>query len=559
MKFSFFCLIVSLFVTSNSAFDADRQQLVDYIVEDLFMATHRVPGAGVSVVRNGTVLMSKGYGMRNISARLASDGNTLFSIGSISKSFVAVLVVKTLNELHPNQGAGVLDIPIAQLIPPTVNFTLSDRYRAEHATFRDILSHRTCLMNGAFELIVGTLPSASEYAYRSRYLPQDCDFRSGFVYNSNMISLAGEIIAAIAGTTLQNMIVSLARDLGMANTTYIDLNGSYESHPGMSQPYILKNGTIVAFDTFQVRKIHMGVGTGGVLSTSNDMAKYMNFHLNNGRVGDRQIVPENVMRWLYSTSNAFDFQGGRTEDDSMVYGNLGAALGLFSGLYDGWSVIFHDGYWPPYHCEMRLFPATQIGVFICVNGPGLIIDYPMHENVILNIFELARGTNISLAELLSKKVNIAKPNIEHQLFKEHKTNRAATALHHSQIRSRVEPADVLGVYGHPINGDLSIRYAPGTGNTTLQLYLSEWTFGRLQPFTGSNTTFSIEWDTTIMDHFYSYPWAVPNFWIDFGIVDTALLRLGELDLYGEFEFVKNATLDTFPSIPWTPGSCGPEL
>ena len=72
-------------MASSSGFDAERQELVDYIVEDLFMATHRIPGAGVSVVRNGTVLMSKGYGMRNISAGLASDGDTLFSIGSISK------------------------------------------------------------------------------------------------------------------------------------------------------------------------------------------------------------------------------------------------------------------------------------------------------------------------------------------------------------------------------------------------------------------------------------------------------------------------------------------
>lgn len=78
----------------------------------------------------------------------------------------------------------------------------------------------------------------------------------------------------------------------MANTTYIDRNGAYESHPGMSQPYILRNGTLVEFDILQVRRIHFAVGTGGILSTSNDMARYMNFHLNYGRVGDRQIVPE---------------------------------------------------------------------------------------------------------------------------------------------------------------------------------------------------------------------------------------------------------------------------
>lgn len=77
----------------------------------------------------------------------------------------------------------------------------------------------------------------------------------------------------------------------MSNTTYIDFNGTYESLPDMSQPYILRNGSIVQFDIFQVRKVHMGLGAGGLLSSANDMTKYMDFHLNQGRVGNRQIVP----------------------------------------------------------------------------------------------------------------------------------------------------------------------------------------------------------------------------------------------------------------------------
>lgn len=72
-------------------------------------------------------------------------------------------MIKTLSELYPERGAAVLDIPLTQLIPTSVNFTLSDRYRAEHTTYRDLLAHRTCLLNGGIELIFGSLPSASEY------------------------------------------------------------------------------------------------------------------------------------------------------------------------------------------------------------------------------------------------------------------------------------------------------------------------------------------------------------------------------------------------------------
>lgn len=208
MKLSISIVIAIHLVALTFAFDVETERLIDDFVEN-FMRNHQIPGLGLSVVRNGTVLMSKGYGMRNISAGLASDENTLFPIGSITKTFVAVLVVKTLNELYPQRGVAVLDIPIAQLIPPTVNFTLSDRYRAEQTTFRDILAHRHCLHTGEVDAMFGSVPSAAEYAFRARYLPEICEFRNGFSYNNNMMSLAGEYIAAIAGTTLQNMVENL--------------------------------------------------------------------------------------------------------------------------------------------------------------------------------------------------------------------------------------------------------------------------------------------------------------------------------------------------------------
>lgn len=203
---------------------------------------------------------------------------------------------------------------------------------------------------------------------------------------------------------------------------------------------------------------------------------------------------------------------------------------------------------------MRLFLVTRIGVFLCTNGPGFIANYPVPATVISNIFDLVQGS----ADILSEREVVGESFVDKKWMKGRRTNRAATVLHHHQIRSRVKAEDILGVYGHPHNGDISIRYAPGSNNTTLQIYFSQWAHGRLSPVPESNTTFSVDWDTNVMDHFHSYPSTVPNFWIDFGIVDTVLFRTGEWNSYNEFQFVKNATLDTFPTIPWTPTSCGPE-
>ena len=79
---------------------------------------------------------------------------TLFSIGSITKSVTGLLVVKVLSEKFPQLGESVLDTPIIQLAP-NLNFTFSDRFRSEFTTFRDLLSHRTCLTNSGIDILLG--------------------------------------------------------------------------------------------------------------------------------------------------------------------------------------------------------------------------------------------------------------------------------------------------------------------------------------------------------------------------------------------------------------------
>jgi len=94
-------------------------------------------------------------------------------------------------------------------------------------------------------------------------------------------------------------------------------------------------------------------------------------------------------------------------------------------------------------------------------------------------------------------------------------------------------------------------------NNFLQVNLGEWGIGRLIEVPGSTTKFSVAWKTDLMHHFYTYPpilLPVPDIYFDFELNNINLL----LDDILAAVFVKNATLDTFPVIPWNPQSCGPE-
>lgn len=116
---------------------------IDTIIRSSMERQH-VPAFGVSLVK-GNATYAKGYGLRDVEHNLPADGNTLFAIGSLSKSFAGLIVTRTLRDLYTEMGEAVLDTPIATLAP-SYNLTFSDRYRSEQVTFRDLLSHRVCVL-----------------------------------------------------------------------------------------------------------------------------------------------------------------------------------------------------------------------------------------------------------------------------------------------------------------------------------------------------------------------------------------------------------------------------
>lgn len=69
--------------------------------------------------------------------------------------------MKILSEKFPELGENVLDTPIRKLMP-VANFTLIDRFRSEHGTFRDLLSHRMCLLSDDLQMAAEPFNSTEE-------------------------------------------------------------------------------------------------------------------------------------------------------------------------------------------------------------------------------------------------------------------------------------------------------------------------------------------------------------------------------------------------------------
>ena len=101
------------------------------------MQEFKVPGAAVAVVKDGKVLLAKGYGYRNVARNLPVTGTTLFPIASITKSFT----VTSLGTLA-DQGKLDWDKPVREYLP---GFRMYDPVTTEQLTTRDMVTHRSGL------------------------------------------------------------------------------------------------------------------------------------------------------------------------------------------------------------------------------------------------------------------------------------------------------------------------------------------------------------------------------------------------------------------------------
>ncbi|OXA48816.1 Protein flp, partial [Folsomia candida] len=208
-----FCLLLGnliIFISAQNVIPPDVKERIDSLVNNL-METEHVPAFGLSIVKkNGDLLYSAGYGLRDPEKNLNADADTIFGIGSVTKSFTAIVVVKYLSETFTSFGESVLDVPI-QILAPDYNFILGDN--------------------------------------RQRYAPELCGFRDGFQYNNGLIGMAGHIVAHMANSTYDEMLSDLLNSIGMSDTTLVKETDDHDNMMHRAIPYLWKDNQRIRYNS----------------------------------------------------------------------------------------------------------------------------------------------------------------------------------------------------------------------------------------------------------------------------------------------------------------------
>ncbi len=328
------------------------------------MKEFEAPGLAIAVVKDGQVVLSKGYGLRKLGESAAVDENTLFGIASISKAFTAAALAMLVDEGKIRWEDRVIDY-----MP---SFQLHDPYATREMTIRDLLCHRSGLPAYGADLMGFSFDrSRADIIRRLRYLKPASSFRSRYAYQNNMFLVAGELVPAITGKTWDAFIAErIFRPLGMtsSSTEFKVL----EAQPNRVTPHARVDGMLRPVTWQKVDAIGPAAS---INSNVKDMAQWIKAQLTGGAYPGGRLFSEAAQRQMWAPQMVLP--AGAPPRGKLPKPKFGAyGLGWSISEYRGRKVVAHGGALTGMFSRIMLIPEDGLGVVVLTSsetsiGPAL--------------------------------------------------------------------------------------------------------------------------------------------------------------------------------------------
>jgi CubicO group peptidase (beta-lactamase class C family) len=307
--------------------------------------TGDIAGAVVVVVKDGQILLEKGYGYADYEKRTPVDPKTtLFRWGSISKLFTWTAVMQLVE-----QGKINLDADVNQYL----DFKIPPR-EGKPVTMRNIMTHTA----GFEERLTGLIGAEANGVepldkFIKAYIPARI-FPPGETpaYSNFATALAGYIVARVSGVPFDDYIDKhLFEPLEMQRSTFRQpIPDSFK--PNLARGY--QSASLPA-KPFEI----VGPAPAGSLSAAgDDMAHFMIAHLQNGRYGANQILTPETAQQMHNTPLTI-----LPRVNSMM-------LGFYENNRNGHRVIAHGGDTQWFHSDLQLFIEDGVGLLVSMNSIG---------------------------------------------------------------------------------------------------------------------------------------------------------------------------------------------
>jgi CubicO group peptidase (beta-lactamase class C family) len=319
---------------------------------EALMKTYVVPGVAVGVAggdgaddtdRADRTDRTWAFGITNVEHPLPVDADTVFEIGSITKTMTA-----TIAALLAADGRLELDAPVRRYLP---EFRVADRMVSDRVTVRDLFTH-TAGWFGEYLPATGHGADAIQKGVAAMAELEQVSPSGTFSYNNVSLTLAGRVIEVVAGKPYEAVVRELLFEpLGMERSAFRAEDVLYAR---LAAGHTVRDGTAVLV------RSHFGEGSGGapaggVRSTVRDLLRYARFHLGDGTANGARLMPAAALRSMRAARAPMG-----------PIGHIG--LSWFLEERDGSTIASHGGATVAHMSQLALVPERGAALAILTNG-----------------------------------------------------------------------------------------------------------------------------------------------------------------------------------------------
>ncbi len=356
--------VTSILIASASAIaqapasNAPPADLDAYVAQS--MKTFDVPGMAVAIVKDGKILVAKGYGIRKLGESTPVDEFTMFAIGSNTKAFTTAALATLVDE-----GKLSWDDPVYQRLP---GFVMYDPYVSHEMTIRDLLTHRSGMGLGEGDLLFWphSTYTREEIIYKLRFMKPASSFRSHYAYDNLLYMTAGQIIPAVTGTSWDDYIRQrIFTPLGMMHS--VSSNKLFKPGDDYASPHSRVDGKL---QVIPLEDLDNAGPAGSINSCAADMAKWVQLQLNRGKFVDHEgrLFAEERSKEMWTPQTILPTGNPPAPLAGLKTNFADYALGWGLRDYHGRKLVGHTGGVGGFVSRVMLVPDENLGVVVLTNA-----------------------------------------------------------------------------------------------------------------------------------------------------------------------------------------------
>ncbi|HIH88625.1 TPA: beta-lactamase family protein, partial [Candidatus Bathyarchaeota archaeon] len=338
------------------------------------MCETRLPGVSLAAVKGGKVVYSRGYGLRDVARGKPATPDTIYCIGSITKSFTCIAVMQLVEK-----GLLSVDDPLEK------HLLIKLHAKGKPVKISHLMSHTSGIPATAYAeaAIRNVMKAADTYmplasgADMYTFLDGAEEWANNapgerWYYLNEGFRLLGEVVEKVSGEKYVDYVRAHILDpLGMARSTFSP--NAVEADPDAATPYIVTRTGEQLPSTYPYGIVG---SDGGIVSSATEMAEYLKMLLNKGKVGRKQVLSAASLAemtkpriktpdqpWITKTVRHYGYGLGINVDPS------------------GPTTISHGGSVSTATAQLAIIPEENIGVIVLANGTGYplatIADYAL--------------------------------------------------------------------------------------------------------------------------------------------------------------------------------------